>query len=139
MTCQLVEITCGNCGVVFAITPDRQEQLRQSHDTFYCPNGHPRHYPGKTKTEKRIEALEAMNARTGRRLGNLHQIAYELLAELRGCPVPGCDWRTRRHTHGLTPWSVAACVERIRGDREGHLAEAHGLVSVPDDATELVT
>lgn len=36
------QITCGKCGIVFAM-PDRYESARREDGaTFYCPNGHPR-------------------------------------------------------------------------------------------------
>lgn len=52
-------ITCCNCGIVFAVTEERQADLRETHDTFYCPNGHPQSYKGPTADEKKIAKLEA--------------------------------------------------------------------------------
>jgi hypothetical protein len=51
-------ITCGSCGVVFAITDLYDDELRRTHKTFYCPNGCRRHYPQKTREEKLREQLQ---------------------------------------------------------------------------------
>ena len=32
-------ITCGSCGVAFAMTSAFIEARREDHKTFYCPNG----------------------------------------------------------------------------------------------------
>ena len=61
MTVEMHEISCTNCGVVFMITKSHKEQLRSSHKGFYCPNGHPLYYEGKTDAQKL--------AQTERRLG----------------------------------------------------------------------
>lgn len=62
----MVWIECCNCGIPFGLTEDHQKRLRQTHEWFYCPNGHHQHYPGKTAEEKRIAELEADNARLAR-------------------------------------------------------------------------
>jgi len=51
-------ISCGRCGIVFAITSTYDRRLRESHKTFYCPNGCHRHYPH----ESAKEALARKNA-----------------------------------------------------------------------------
>lgn len=54
----LVHITCTKCGVVFGLESHFNEGLRGSHATFYCPNGDPRWYPGKSDEEKQRERAE---------------------------------------------------------------------------------
>lgn len=49
---------CCACGVRFAIPTTLREQLRETHRTFYCPNGHGQSYSGKTKAERLAEELE---------------------------------------------------------------------------------
>lgn len=51
--------TCCNCHVQFQITAAHQYQLKESHNPFYCPNGHSQYYPGETKEEKLRKQLEA--------------------------------------------------------------------------------
>ena len=48
---------CINCGVVFTLPCTLRERLLESHDSFYCPNGHAQQFTGKTKDEE-IAKLE---------------------------------------------------------------------------------
>lgn len=64
MSAQTVSLTvvmrtesCCSCGVPFAIPTYLQDQLRESHKTFYCPNGHPQSYIGKTEADKLRDQL----------------------------------------------------------------------------------
>ena len=50
--------TCCSCHVQFQITADHQGHLKQSHKSFYCPNGHSIYYPGETKVKKLEKELE---------------------------------------------------------------------------------
>jgi hypothetical protein len=54
----LTHVSCYKCGVVFGIESSHHERLVQSHDWFYCPNGHHQGYFGKNEKERRIEELE---------------------------------------------------------------------------------
>lgn len=47
----LIQMECGTCGLPYAITEAYYNILRDTHDTFYCPKGHPRHYAGKSDKE----------------------------------------------------------------------------------------
>lgn len=52
-----VTMECGECGVEFCM-PDRlYEERKEDHQTFYCPNGHPRYFPGKSEKEKLREKV----------------------------------------------------------------------------------
>lgn len=64
-TTTLVVLTCGKCGTMFAIQQRLREELLQSHETFYCPIGHPRAYNGKSETEKLEEQLANARKRIG--------------------------------------------------------------------------
>lgn len=56
-------INCGECGVVFALTKPHYESLVANKHTFYCPNGHPRVFLGKSikaqlaEEQRRVEQL----------------------------------------------------------------------------------
>jgi hypothetical protein len=106
----IVETCCqAACGVTFGIQRDHQRRLRQTHDTFYCPNGHGQHYTGQTDAEReksRREAAERQTryARAARDAALDQAEAAERTARaykghvtrLRNriangvCPVPGC-------------------------------------------------
>lgn len=47
-----VTIECSSCGCTFALTDGFVGALKRSHETFYCPNGHACHWPGKSDVEK---------------------------------------------------------------------------------------
>ena len=51
---------CGaaECGVPFALADSFIKARKTDHQTFYCPNGHPRWWPGETP-EQKIRRLEA--------------------------------------------------------------------------------
>jgi hypothetical protein len=51
-TLTIVECGAAGCGVTFGLTGDYVARRRADHVTFYCPNGHPRHYPHESETEK---------------------------------------------------------------------------------------
>lgn len=48
---------CCNCGLLFGIDNNFDDQLRQNHRIFYCPSGHPQSYTGENKDVK-IARLE---------------------------------------------------------------------------------
>lgn len=50
--------TCISCGCQFAIPAEFDTKLRQNHNSFYCPNGHPQCYSGKSEAEKLREELK---------------------------------------------------------------------------------
>lgn len=60
----LKAVTCGGCGIAFAISSRRYNELLDSHDNFHCPNGCVRHFLGKTEVEKLKEELEVAKQST---------------------------------------------------------------------------
>ncbi|MBA7618336.1 hypothetical protein ES703_25657 [subsurface metagenome] len=48
---ELEEEVCITCGIVFAIPENYKAQLRETHKTFYCPNGHSMYFPAETEEE----------------------------------------------------------------------------------------
>lgn len=58
-TVRLVRESCCNCSVVFAMPSELCDRRRNDHQTFYCPNGHPQYYTGKTDAQKERERREA--------------------------------------------------------------------------------
>lgn len=59
VTITLKSATCGKCGIVFGLEASHLTRLEESHDSFYCPNGHRRYYPGESATEKLQRELES--------------------------------------------------------------------------------
>ena len=63
-TQELITETCISCGVVFALPRSLQAECRKDHDkSFFCPNGHPMVYGGKTEAERLREQLAASQRR----------------------------------------------------------------------------
>lgn len=51
-TQQFSEMTCGECGVVFAIETWLMDKWVNEKHGFYCPNGHSRRFIGETDAER---------------------------------------------------------------------------------------
>lgn len=53
---------CSECGIVYTLPCNFRETRVDDHGTFYCPNGHQQHFPGKSvKEELREENIELEN------------------------------------------------------------------------------
>lgn len=55
----LTQLTCAACGVLFGLEAGHEQQLRKSHEMFYCPNGHSQWFAGETEVERRARVAEA--------------------------------------------------------------------------------
>jgi len=55
VTVNLTTSVCSECGVVYALPCHFRETRLEDHATFYCPNGHRQHFPGKSTEEEREE------------------------------------------------------------------------------------
>ena len=62
----LVVLECGECGATFGMTAAFQRDRQNDHRTFYCVNGHPRHYPGQSAQEKAEAEAERQRQRADR-------------------------------------------------------------------------
>lgn len=49
---------CCTCGVTVVVPQDFKRKRLEDHKTYYCPNGHPLHYPGESELEKTKRLLE---------------------------------------------------------------------------------
>lgn len=72
---------CGNCHIAFAAPADFWARRRNDRKSWFCPNGHERHFTGPTDAEKLRSELdrekqvrEAAEARAGKVEQNLAQI-----------------------------------------------------------------
>lgn len=45
-------IECFQCHMLFGVSAERQRELINSKEDFYCPSGHRQHYLGETKEQK---------------------------------------------------------------------------------------
>ncbi len=51
-------VDCCQCGIAFYVTSKWKERKEESHDNFYCPNGHTNYYPAESEAEKLTRKLE---------------------------------------------------------------------------------
>lgn len=57
-TTNLESCFCATCGVQYAIPQKLKAELRESHRSFYCPNGHSQWFPDETEAEKLRKELK---------------------------------------------------------------------------------
>ena len=54
----MTNMTCGECGIAYSMPDAKYADLRKTGDTFYCPNGHARHFVvGPDEKDRLIERL----------------------------------------------------------------------------------
>ena len=82
-------ITCPTCGVCYSVPDVWLTARRESHDAFYCPNGHPASYKKETEAEilgreceklcQQIVKIQADNAiKTSEAVGHFSRESDEL-------------------------------------------------------------
>jgi hypothetical protein len=59
----LVAVRCGECGVWFGMTEFMHAKRLEDKKFWFCPNGHNRHFIGKSEAEKARERAEAAERR----------------------------------------------------------------------------
>lgn len=59
-TCTLAVVECCTCGTLFAMPLSMRDQLRESGNWFYCPNGHQQRY-SETEVQKLKKQLDAVS------------------------------------------------------------------------------
>lgn len=62
-------VPCARCGLVFGVPGEWNKAKRANHERFYCPDGHPLSYHGKSEAEKLREENELLE-RKARMLTN---------------------------------------------------------------------
>lgn len=87
------------------------ERRREDHENFFCPNGHPQHFPAETEAEKLRRALDDEKDRHARTLSRLN------LTERRAKKAEKQIARTKK---GLCP-----CCKRFFLDLSRHVATKH--------------
>lgn len=48
----MVTEVCISCGIPFGIPLNYRDRLKETHESFKCPNGHGQYYPGESEKEK---------------------------------------------------------------------------------------
>ena len=96
---ELVTETCISCGIQFAVPPEYVRHLRETHRTFYCPNGHNMYYPAQTEEER----LRKQLLRADREIGDLREAKYQAEKQLNGA-LGQITKLKKRANAGLCPY-----------------------------------
>lgn len=96
---ELVTETCIACGIQFAVSPDYVRGLRETHRTFYCPNGHNMYYPAETGEERLRKALNEANSK----MADLERAKFEVEKQLNGA-LDKITKMKKRANAGLCPY-----------------------------------
>jgi hypothetical protein len=94
-----VQKTCPVCGVVFCLPECFDEERREDHATWYCPNGHPLHYPAESPKEREIRLLKESVGRRDRQLAGRADEIAALRTEVRSLRSR-LAWARRRAASG---------------------------------------
>lgn len=124
----LITEECCQCGTVFAFAEELRNKCLESRGSsgrqFYCPNGHPQHYTGRTDAER----LESERDRTRRELERVRDQRDHAEARRRG-QLAATTRLKKRIAHGVCP-----CCKRSFKDLGRHMAGQHPDFA-PNDPT----
>ena len=126
----LETISCGKCGVVFALPESFIGARRKDHETFYCPNGHPRYYPQENETERLRRQLKEAESHHERLRRCYEEKAMDLADEKRRhASTKGQLTKTKKRiANGVCP-----CCHRHFVNLERHMKGQHPeYVEAPD-------
>ncbi len=113
VTLDLVE--CCKCGVAFGLTEEYEENRRQDHVWFWCPNGHQQHYSHESREEKLKRQLEQTSSQLARTQSSLETSRRSKAA------IKGQLTKTKRRVaNGVCP-----CCNRTFADLARHMHGQH--------------
>lgn len=122
----LVIEDCCTCHITFGITRAMYNWLQSRTDeNFYCPNGHPQHYTG--KSDEQIAKDEKLRAD---RAENQLRYTREQLAASRDV-AKAADYRARAYKGQITKArrrvgnGVCPCCQRTFPQLASHMADKH--------------
>jgi uncharacterized protein (DUF849 family) len=101
-------INCCTCGVHIALSEEHEYTLRQSHNNFYCPSGHPQRFARQTEAEQLRKALSAA------------EIEKTRLAQQIAAAQAETERLQKRVAHGVCP-----CCNRTFKQLNAHMARKH--------------
>jgi hypothetical protein len=122
-------MTCKTCGITYAVPPQWLAERREDHQTWYCPNGHHWHFPGKSDTEKLRDELQRERARLDQANAEAdYQRKQRAAAERRTSAARGQVTKIKnRVAHGVCP-----CCSRSFSDLRRHMATKHPDYTKPE-------
>lgn len=129
----LVQQTCCRCGVLFGMESGFDQQRRDDHKSWYCPNGHSQFYNGKSEAQKLQEQLDAARSLAERETNRRRVAEYDALVGGRSAAAyKGHATRIRnRIANGVCP---AGC-NRHFTNVQRHIATQHPDFKIPETTT----
>jgi hypothetical protein len=122
-------IECCNCGLRFAVPRSWERSRRDDHKSFYCPNGHPQSFVGKSEAEIARDELAKEKQRRewaeaeAKRLREKNETAARSNAALRG----HINHVKRRVGNGVCP-----CCNRTFSQLGRHMQAKHPGYQFPE-------
>jgi hypothetical protein len=118
----MVEVECCACAMHFYVPQLWSSERRESHDSFFCPNGHPLTYKAKSEAEKLRDEL-------ARRTSQLDQerAAREDLERSRRALQGHMTKLRKRVSNGVCPYCSRSFVNLRR-----HMGSKHADHAVAD-------
>ena len=108
-------IYCANCNIPFAISENHQDRMRETHEGFYCPNGHSNIYNGLNPEEK----LRAELKRKEQELANVVTEKIIMKNDFENT-IKIKDRKLKRLTNGVCP-----CCNRTFSNLHNHMKKQH--------------
>lgn len=123
---EMTQIVCSHegCGVAFCVPDVWVNARKNDHLTWYCPNGHQRHWPQETEAEKLRRQLDNTKQQIARAEDEAREAAVE-----RDKAVRSRDRMKRRIVNGTCP-----CCKRSFSNVADHMRSKHPgeVVSILD-------
>jgi hypothetical protein len=122
----LVVVSCGKCDSIFGMTREFYDLRRRDHQTWYCPNGHPRVYNGPSESEKARQEAENEAAGLRRRLANrdedlrAERASHQVTKNQRRAAKGQLTKTKRRIANGVCP-----CCNRSFAQLHRHMVSQH--------------
>jgi hypothetical protein len=115
-------IHCGECGVPFALNDEFIAERRRDHRTWYCPNGHSRHYPQENETEKAKARARELERRLASREEDLRaeRVSHDRTKGKLTATKGQLTKTKKRVANGVCP-----CCNRSFADLGRHMAGQH--------------
>jgi DNA repair exonuclease SbcCD ATPase subunit len=108
-------IYCANCGIPFGVTDDKQQRLRDTGDSFYCPNGHSNVYNKSTISKLREDVQREKSAREQ---AEAHSREWRNKFDL--------ERKEKNRLHKRIHGGVCPCCNRHFVNVERHMKSKHG-------------
>jgi hypothetical protein len=120
-TTSLETLSCGSCGIPFAIPLDMHRKVKDSGDSFWCPNGHQISYHRSEADNLRDKLAREQSARKRAEAAEVHQRDQRVAAERSAAAYKGRVTRLKnRAAAGVCP-----CCNRHFENVERHMSTKH--------------